>query len=146
MGMVAEEDQSFKSLIDHLYSAFQSSEMLSELISDFYGQSLKTRETEDTFTDDLQVLSRKIIAGKPSFCKAANHQLKAQYAHKLQDQYYAAMACSALQSSPEQESLTKFQGCLVTMSVGCARQSQSSAMSASIDTEVNQNGYLEGKL
>ena len=69
MGMVAEEDQSFKSLIDHLYSAFQSSEMLSELISDFYGQSLKTRETEDTFTDDLQVLSRKIIAGNHLFVK-----------------------------------------------------------------------------
>ena len=105
MGMVAEEDQSFKGLIDHLCDAFQSGETLSKLISNFYGQSQKTRETEDTFADNLQVLARKIIACKPSFRKEANQQLKAQYVHKLQDQYYAAMACSALQSSLEEESL-----------------------------------------
>ena len=99
MGMVAEEDQSFKGLIDHLCDAFQSGETLSELISNFYSWSQKTRETEDTFANDLQVLARKIIARKPSFRKEANQQLKAQYAHKLWDQYYAAMAHSALQSS-----------------------------------------------
>ena len=71
MGMVAEEDQSFEGLIDHLCDAFQSSRTLSELISDFYGWSQKTRETEDTFADDLQVLARKIIAHKPSFRKEA---------------------------------------------------------------------------
>ena len=103
MGMVAEEDQSFEGWIHHLCDAFQSGETLSELIGDFYGQSQKTRETEDTFADDLQVLARKIIAQKPSFRKEANQQLKAQYTHKLQDQYYAAMAHSALQSSPEEE-------------------------------------------
>ena len=53
MGMMAEEDQSFKGLIDHLHDAFQSGETLSELISDFYGQSQKARETKDTFADDL---------------------------------------------------------------------------------------------
>ena len=62
MGMVAEEDQSFKGLTDHLYDAFQSGKTLSELISDFYGQSQKARETKDTFADDLQVLSKKLIA------------------------------------------------------------------------------------
>ena len=91
MSMMAEEDQSFKGLIDHLHDAFQSGKTLSELISDFYGQSQKARETKDTFTNDLQVLARKIIVHKPSFRKEANQQLKAQYAHKLQDQYYAAM-------------------------------------------------------
>ena len=35
MGMIAKEDQSFKDLIDHLHGAFQSGEMLSELMSDF---------------------------------------------------------------------------------------------------------------
>ena len=106
MGMVAEEDQSFEGLINHLCDAFQSGETLSELISNFYGWSHKTRETEDTFADDLQVLARKIIACKLSFRKEDNQQLKAQYAHKLWDQYYAAMAHSALQSSPEEESFT----------------------------------------
>ena len=37
MGMVAEKEQSFRGLTDHLHDAFQSGETLSELISDFYG-------------------------------------------------------------------------------------------------------------
>ena len=45
MGMVAEEEQSFEGLIDPLHDAFQSGETLSELISNFYGQSQKARET-----------------------------------------------------------------------------------------------------
>ena len=140
MGMIAEEDQSFKGLIDHLCDAFQSGTTLSELISDFYGQCQKARETEDTFANDLQMLARKIIACKPSFRKEANQQLKAQYAHKLWDQYYAAMAHSALQSSLEEVSFTRFWGHLVTMFGGCTRQSQSYASSAttsSIESGVN---------
>ena len=62
MGMVVEEDKSFEGLIDHLCDTFQSGDTLSKLISDFYGWSQKTQETEDTFADDLQVLARKIIA------------------------------------------------------------------------------------
>ena len=83
MGMVAEEGQSFKGLIDHLHDTFQSGETLNEPISDFYGWSQKAREIEDAFANDLQVLARKIIACKPSFHKEANQQLKAQYVHKL---------------------------------------------------------------
>ena len=121
MGMMAEEDQSFEGLIDHLCDAFQSGETLSELISDFYGQSQKTRETEDSFADNLQVLARKIIAQKPSFRKEANQQPRVQYAHRLKDQYYTAMAHSALKSSLEEESFTKFLGCLVIMFGGHTR-------------------------
>ena len=150
MGMIAEEDQSFEDLIDHLCDAFQSGETLSELICDFYDQSQKDRETKDTFVDDLQVLARKTIAQKSSFRKEANQQLKAQYVHKLWDKYYAAMAHSALQSSPEEESFTKFWGHLVTMFGGCTRQSQSSASSAatssSIDTNIRLIKEDEGNL
>ena len=121
IGMMAEEDQSFKGLIDHLHDAFQSSETLSELISDFYGWFQKARET--TFADDLQVLARKIIVHKPSFRKQANQQLKAQYAHRLWDQYIAAMPHSALQSSPKEESFIKFHGHLVTVFGGHAGHS-----------------------
>ena len=83
---------------------------------------------------------------KPSFCKEGNQQLKAQYAHKLWDQYYVSMIFSTLQSSPEEESFTKFWGCLVTMFGGHMRQSRSSATPSSIDTEVNEISDLEGKL
>ena len=100
------------------------------------------RETEDTFADNPQVLARKIIVHKPSFRKDANQQLKAQYVHKLQDQYYAAMVHSALQSSPEKESFIWFRGHLVTMFRGCSRQSQSSASSASTSLSIKTNVSL----
>ena len=117
MGIVAEEDQSFEGFMEHLCDAFQSGETLSKLISDFYGESEKTRETKDTFADDLQVLARNIITYKPSFHLEANNQ--AQYAHQLQDPYYVAMGCSALQSSQEKETFTRFWGCLVICLEGC---------------------------
>ena len=37
MGMVAEEQQTFKGLVQHLKNAFQSGKTISKLISDFYG-------------------------------------------------------------------------------------------------------------
>ena len=98
MGMVVEEQQTFKGLVQHLKNALQSGETISKLISDFYGQAQKKSESEDAFMDDLQVLVWKIIARKPEFRKDANEQVKSQYAHKLKDPYYAAIACSMLQS------------------------------------------------
>ena len=150
MDMVDEEYHCFEGLIDQLCDVFQLGETLSELISDFYGQSQKTRETKDTFADDLQVLARKIIAPKPSFRKEANQQLKVQYAHKLQNQYYAAMTCSALQSYPEEEFFMRFWQYLVMMFGGHARQSQlsvsSAATSSGIETNVSLIKEDQGKL
>ena len=58
--------------------------------------------------DDLQVLFQKIIARKPEFRTDANEQLKSQYAQKLKDLYYAAIAHSMLPSSDSMESFTQF--------------------------------------
>ena len=60
------------------------------------------------FMDNLQVLVQKIIARKPEFRADANEQLKSQYAHKLQDPYYAAIAHSTLQTSDSTESFMQF--------------------------------------
>ena len=62
MGMIADDQQTFDGLVNHLKNAFQSGETISELISDFYGQHQKKNESEDAFADDLQILVRKIIA------------------------------------------------------------------------------------
>ena len=114
MGMIADDQQSFDGLVNHLKHAFQSGENMSELISDVYGHHQKKNELEDAFTDDLQILVRKIIAQKPSFRAEANEQLKNQYAHKLHDQYYAAIAQSMLQTSNPLETFTQFWGRLGT--------------------------------
>ena len=110
MGMTVDDQQTFKGLVQHLKNAFQLGETVSELISDFYGHHQKRNESEDVFADDLQILVRKIIAQKPSFRAEANEQLKHQYAHKLHDQYYAAIAHSALQTSDHMETFTQFCG------------------------------------
>ena len=110
MGMIVDNQQTFDGLVNHLKNAFQSGETVNELISDFYGQHQKKYELEDAFADDLQILVRKIIAQKPSFRTEANEQLKHQYAHKLHDWYYAAIACSVLQTSNPTETFTQFWG------------------------------------
>ena len=121
MGMVTEEQQTFEGLKQHLRNAFQSGKMISELISDFYGWAQKKSKSKDAFADDLQVLVQKIIARKPEFRKDANEQLKSQYAHKLKDPYYAAIACSMLQSLDDTESFMQFRGCLAMTFHGQSR-------------------------
>ena len=59
MGMIADEQQSFDGLVNHLKNAFQSGETVSELISDFYSCHQKKNESEDAFADDLQILVQK---------------------------------------------------------------------------------------
>ena len=92
------------------------------------------------------MLARKIIAQKPSFHLEANQQLKAQYVHKLWDPSYVAMPHRVMQSSPEEETFTRFWGCLVTMFGVCVKQSKSSATSLGIEAEVSEIRGLENKL
>ena len=149
MGMIADDQQSFDGLVNHLKHAFQLGETMSELISDFYGRSQKKNELEDAFADDLQILVRKIIAQKPSFRAEANEQLKNQYAHKLHDQYYAAIACSMLQTSNPSETFKQFRGCLTLFFFGSRSKSgkvstQTAAIetTASVISEVSQEPKL----
>ena len=134
MGMIADEQQSFDGLVNHLKNAFQSGETVSELISDFYGRSQKKNESEDTFADDLQILIRKIIARKPSFRAETNEQLKSQYAHKLHDQYYAAIVCSVLQTSDPSETFTQFRGRLALTFGSRSQSGRVSSQTAVIET------------
>ena len=76
MGMITDDQQTFNGLVNHLKTAFQSGEIVSKLISNFYRCHQKRNESEDVFVDDLQILVRKIIANKPSFRAEANKQLK----------------------------------------------------------------------
>ena len=134
MGMIVDEQQSFDGLVTHLKNAFHLDETMSELISDFYSQSQKKNESEDAFADDLQILVQKIIARKPSFRAEANEQLKSQYAHKLHDQYYAAIACSVLQTSNPSETFTQFRGCLALTFGSWSWLGKVSSQTAAIET------------
>ena len=134
MGMVADEQQTFEGLIQHLKNAFQSNETTSELISDFYARAQKKNESEEAFADELQILVCKIIARKPEFREDANEQMKSQFMHKLKDPYYAVIARSMLQSSEISESFTQFQGHLAMMFGGRSKSGKTCSHTAAIET------------
>ena len=133
MGM-ADDQQTFEGLIQHLKNAFQSGETTSELISDFYARAQKKNESEEVFADYLQILVCKIIARKPEFREDANEQLKSQFAHKLKDPYYAAIARSMLQSLEDSESFTQFRGHLAMTFGGRSKSGKTSSHTAAIET------------
>ena len=115
LGLTPKEEQSFQGLIDHLSLAFQSCKTVSSLIADFYNWFRKTRETEDAFADELQILVRKIVAQKLEFIHEANQALKHQYAQNLRDPYFGVIARGQCLSSPDSESFTQFRGRLALM-------------------------------
>ena len=98
-----------------LVKDYTSCEMVSSLITDFYNQFQKTRETEDVFADELQVLVRKIMACKPKFINDANQALKHQFTQNLRDPYFGVIARGQCLSSPDSESFTQFWGRLALM-------------------------------
>ena len=134
MGMVVDDQQTFEGLIQHLKNAFQSDETTSELISDFYARAQKKTESKEAFEDDLQILVCKIIARKPEFWEDANEQLKSQFAHKLKDPYYAAIARNMLQSSGDSETFTQFWGHLAMTFGGRSKSGKTSSHTAAIET------------
>ena len=145
MGMIADDQQSFGGLVNHLKHAFQLGETISKLISDFYSWHQKKNELEDAFADDLQILVRKIIACKPSFRAEANEHLKNQYAHKLHDQYYAVIACSVLQTSDPSETFTQFWGQLALTFGSHSRLGKISSWTAAIETTASMISEVSGE-
>ena len=115
LGLTPKQEQSFQGLIDHLSLTFQSCETVSSLIADFYNRCQRTRETEDAFADELQILVRKIIARKPEFINEANQALKHQFAQNLRDPYFGVVARGQCLSSPDSKSFTQFRGRLALM-------------------------------
>ena len=115
LGLTPEQEQSFQGLIEHLSLAFQSCKTVSSLIADFYNWCQRTRETEDAFTDELQILVRKIIARKPEFIHEANQALKHQFAQNLRDPYFGVVARGQCLSSHDSESFMQFRGRLALM-------------------------------
>ena len=104
LGLTLKGEQSFQGLLDHLSLTFQSCEMVSSLIADFYNWSQKAWETVDMFADEPQVLVKKLVACKPEFISKGNQALKHQFAQNLKDPYFGVVARGQCLSSPDSES------------------------------------------
>ena len=142
MGLTPKEEQSFQGLTDHLSLAFQSCETVSSLIADYYNRFQKTRETEDAFADELQVLVRKIVARKLEFIHEANQALKHQSAQNLRDPYFGVVARGQYLSSPDSESFTQFRGRLALMFNSRGKQQQARANVTSSAVESGDSEHL----
>ena len=139
LGLTSKEEQSFQGLIDHLSLAFQSCKTVSSLIADFYNRFQKTRETEDAFANELQILIRKIIVWKLEFISEANQALKHQYAQNLRDPYFRVVTRGQCLSSPDSESFTQFRGRMALMFNSWGKQ----CVRANVTTAAVESGDSE---
>ena len=97
----------YKALIEHLQTSFEMGESFSLLVGDFYSKNQCNKETEDQFTDELQVLSRKVLSIHPEWKAEVNEALKTQFAFRLHDPYLVAMACNFLKTQGKDMSFTE---------------------------------------
>ena len=97
----------YQDLLKHLSVAFQGGNNETNLLAEFYSHVQKTKESEDVFTDELQILARKVISKKPNFHINLDSMLKQRYATQLYDCNNTSIAKTLLIQMPK-VSFTKF--------------------------------------
>ena len=60
-------DITYQDLLQHLGIAFQGSNDEANVLAEFYSRCQYTKESEESFADQLQLLVRKVISKKPDF-------------------------------------------------------------------------------
>lgn len=87
-------EKDYYGLIHHLKTTFKVRETEDVVFSEFYNRRQQHKESVEEFADHLQILSRRILAVKPSWKTDLDAALKAQLINGLQDPYHRAMARS----------------------------------------------------
>ena len=57
----------YQDLLKHLSITFQGGDKEANLIAEFYSHGQKPKESEEAFTDELQILARKVMNRKANF-------------------------------------------------------------------------------
>ena len=70
-------------LLKHLSVAFQGGEDEANILTEFYSQAQKPKESEETFADELQLLAHKVISKRPAFREGLDTTLKQHYTNQL---------------------------------------------------------------
>ena len=82
----------YEDLLKHLSITFQGGDDEANPLAEFYSRVQKTKETEEAFADELQLLARKVIVKKPDFRVNLDSTLKQHYASQLLDHNSASIA------------------------------------------------------
>ena len=87
---------SYQDLLRHLSIGFQGGDDEANLLVVFYSHAQKVKESEEAFTDELQILAQQVIIKKPDFWVNLNSTLKQHYASQLYDCYSMSIAKTLL--------------------------------------------------
>ena len=76
---------SYQDLLKHLSITFQGGNDEANILTKFYSCKQYSKESEEAFTDELQLLVWKVISKKPNFWVNLDATLKQWYANQLHD-------------------------------------------------------------
>ena len=91
---------SSEALLEYLLAAFTSGEDEAAIKSEFYGREQFSKESEDDFTEALQLLSRKILMVNPNFRAECNSALINQFMSGLRDDIMRPLARDLISQKP----------------------------------------------
>ena len=91
----------YQDLLKHLSITFQGGNEEANLIAEFYSCGQKTKEMEEAFADELQILTWKVMTRKPNFQQDLDSTLKQRYASQLSDKHSASIAKILLKQMPK---------------------------------------------
>ena len=87
-------------LLKYLSVMFQGGEDKANILTEFYSQAQKPKESEETFMDELQLLTCKVISKRPAFREGLDTTLKQHYANQLYDRNNSSIAKTLLLQMP----------------------------------------------
>ena len=91
---------SYQDLLQHLNIAFQGGDDEANFLAEFYSRRQYSKELEEAFADELQLLARKVISKKPNFRINLDTTMKQRYASQLYDCSNASIAKALLLQMP----------------------------------------------
>ena len=75
----------YQDLLQHLGITFQGGNNEANVLAEFYSRRQYSKESEEAFADELQLLARKVISKKPDFRVNLDTTMKQRYASQLYD-------------------------------------------------------------
>ena len=90
----------YHKLLKHLSVMFQGGEDEANILTELYSRAQKLKEFEETFVDELQLLTHKVISKRPAFREGLDTTLKQCYANQLYDHNNSSIAKTLLLQMP----------------------------------------------
>ena len=126
----------YQDLLQHLGSAFQGgNDNEANILAEFYSQRQYSKESEEAFVDELQLLARKVISKKPDFRVNRDTTMKQWYASQLYDHSNGSIAKALLLQMPD-VSFTQYRNKLAQVLGTCQCSNKAvSSKSVSVTSE-----------